>query len=179
MVYFYLRAPENQTKEDMKKTKYLNFMRTLIMSAFISSILTFIVSCNNKNGSEESDISTVGSLVELKKLINTSGNKLLVFDLYADWCGPCRRLSPTISALAAVHRQNASFYKINVDNSPEIASAFGVQGIPYVVFIKNKQTIYSLTGINPSESYGKIITSCGSSESFDSCTDRIQENIDN
>ena len=67
---------------------------------------------------------------------------LAVIDLYADWCGPCRMLAPVLSELEAEYT-DVKFCKINVDNDPELASAFNVKNIPMVAFVKdNTLTVY-------------------------------------
>jgi thioredoxin 1 len=125
--------------------------------------------------SKKEAIPLISSMDDLKKLIDTSGNKLLVFDLYADWCMPCRALSPTLTALASANTKNALFFRINVDKSRDIAAEFGVNGIPYVVFVKNKEAIYAITGLNPREKYEKVIASCGTSQTAAACKGKLQE----
>ncbi len=103
-------------------------------------------------------IKKVANEQEFGTIINNSGTKLVVLDLYADWCGPCRMLHPTLVSLAEKYASKVVFYQINVDENPKIASAFGTSGIPYVVFVKNKQPITSIIGLNSSETYEKVIT---------------------
>jgi thioredoxin 1 len=113
-------------------------------------------------------IGSVTGEQQLDSIIAGAGSKLLVFDLYADWCGPCRTLSPRLEALATTYGGTVGFYRINVDANQAIASAFGTKGIPHVVFVKNGKAVTALTGLYPSEAYEKIITSyaeaSGSSE---------------
>ena len=61
---------------------------------------------------------------------------LVVIDLYADWCGPCRMLAPILSELESAYPE-VKFCKINVDNDPELARAFNVTSIPMVAFVKD------------------------------------------
>ena len=56
-------------------------------------------------------------------------------DFYADWCGPCKKVSPILKELAAQYKDDIVIYKINVDNEKELASAFGIQSIPTLLFI--------------------------------------------
>jgi thioredoxin len=84
-------------------------------------------------------------------------NKLMVFDLYADWCGPCQVLSPMLEKIARENKDKADFYKIDVDQQPRLSALFKVSGIPYVVFLKNKTILYALTGLYPKEEYIKVI----------------------
>lgn len=147
---------------------------------FIFSIVSLLFvlpfnSCSKdkSNASSSEEIKTISSVDELNSIMDSS-DKLLVFDLYADWCLPCKILSPVFSTLAEENKGNAEFYRIDVDKSPELSYAFGVRGIPYVVFIKNKKAVYSLTGVNPKESYEKVINSCGN-VSNELCMEKLKD----
>lgn len=63
-------------------------------------------------------------------------------DFYADWCAPCRALAPHIDDLAA----DSNVYKVNIDESPELAARFGVRSIPTVVFFRNGAETRRLVG---------------------------------
>ena len=63
------------------------------------------------------------------------GNKPAIIDLYADWCGPCRRLSPVLEKLAAKYKDQIVIYKVNTDKERELAAAFGITSLPTLVFI--------------------------------------------
>ena len=61
---------------------------------------------------------------------------LVVIDLYADWCGPCKMLAPVIEELEHEY-PDVKFGKINVDNEPELTALFKVESIPYIALVKN------------------------------------------
>ncbi len=63
------------------------------------------------------------------------GEEPCVIDFWAPWCGPCLKLSPSFEAMAKEYEGRVKFYKVNVDNEPEIASYFKVTAIPLLVFI--------------------------------------------
>ncbi len=92
-----------------------------------------------------------------QKVIDSSGDRLLIFDLYADWCMPCKILSPTLEELAQENRDKATFYKVNIDKHRRIAAMFGVSGIPFVVFVKNQKGVHALTGVMPKGAYQRAI----------------------
>ena len=63
------------------------------------------------------------------------GELPVLIDFYADWCGPCRRVSPILDELAAEYEGKIKIYKINIDFERELASTFGVQSIPTFLYI--------------------------------------------
>jgi thioredoxin 1 len=86
-------------------------------------------------------------------------NKLLVVDFYADWCGPCRMLSPMLEAAAAAHPGVVFIGRLNVEQAKEFAAKQRVQGIPDVRIFKDGQEVDRFVGC-PSEAVvmGKIAT---------------------
>lgn len=74
---------------------------------------------------------------------------LVLVDFSAPWCGPCRRMEPDLEAAAQELSGKATFLKVNVDESPEIATQFGVQGIPNLTFLKNGQVVDTVVGAIP------------------------------
>lgn len=63
------------------------------------------------------------------------GTKPAIIDFYADWCGPCKRLSPVLEELQKEYTDKIDIYKINVDTEQDIASAFGIMSVPTILFI--------------------------------------------
>ncbi|MBQ7356136.1 MAG: thioredoxin [Clostridia bacterium] len=61
---------------------------------------------------------------------------LVVIDLYADWCGPCRMLAPIFEQVAGEYA-DVKFAKLNVDDEPKLAIAFKAQSIPMLAFVKD------------------------------------------
>lgn len=66
------------------------------------------------------------------------GDTPAIVDFYADWCGPCRAIAPTLQELADKYGDEIVIYKVNIDNSPELAQAFGIRSIPAVMYIPLK-----------------------------------------
>lgn len=79
-----------------------------------------------------------------------SGEKVVLLDFYADWCGPCRMVSPIVDEIA---NENNEYVvgKINVDDEPELANAFGVSSIPMLVVMKNGKVIHQAVGARPKD----------------------------
>jgi thioredoxin len=63
------------------------------------------------------------------------GTRPAIIDFYADWCGPCKRLSPVLEELQKEYGEKLDIYKINVDSEQDIASAFGIMSVPTILFI--------------------------------------------
>ena len=81
---------------------------------------------------------------------------LVVIDLWATWCGPCLMLAPTIDELEK-EMPEAKFCKINVDNEPRLAAAFGVQSIPLVAFVKDNTFVDMSIGLVPKINLQRLI----------------------
>lgn len=82
-----------------------------------------------------------------------ASKKPVLVDFYADWCGPCRLLSPVIHELAAENSSEAQFYKVNVDHDSELAQRFQVMSIPTVLIFKNGKMIGKEVGVRPKTVY--------------------------
>ena len=91
------------------------------------------------------------SVIKLTKenfeLVNNS-EKTVLLDFYADWCGPCRMVSPIVDEIAEEHPEYF-VGKINVDDEGELAAQFGVMSIPTLVVIKNGQIVSNQAGARP------------------------------
>ena len=77
-----------------------------------------------------------------------NSEKPLLLDFYAEWCGPCRMLSPVIDKIAE-ERDDIIVAKINVDENPQLASEFGVISIPTLVVLDGGRVVKQVAGARP------------------------------
>ena len=85
-----------------------------------------------------------------------SGQPVLV-DFWAEWCGPCKRLGPTIDQLAAEYAGKVTVGKLNVDENPNIAVKLQIRGIPAVMLFKGGQVVEAVVGLQPKENFKQAI----------------------
>jgi len=85
-------------------------------------------------------------------VVQKSFDRLVVLDFWAEWCAPCKELTPTLERLASEMNGLWLLVKINVDENPEIARAFGIQNIPQLLAVSRGELIHQLAGGHPEES---------------------------
>lgn len=113
----------------------------VIISLFIGTLIFIGILLNNKSNNSEKIISSEGN-----KVINITNenfenevlksDKIVFVDFYADWCSPCKQLSPIIEEVAS-EKTDVKFVKIDVDIESDLAKKYNVISIPTLVVIKN------------------------------------------
>lgn len=84
--------------------------------------------------------------------------KPVLVDLYADWCGPCKILSPLIEELAKEYKgKGIKIGKLNVDGSPDTATKYHVMSIPTLLFFKDGEVVEQMVGVQSKEDLKKKI----------------------
>ncbi len=73
-------------------------------------------------------------------------DKPVLVDFWAEWCGPCRMISPIVEELSKEYENKALVAKVDVDNANEIAMKYGIRNIPTILFIKNGEVVDKLVG---------------------------------
>jgi len=131
---------------------------------FVLTIFCFCVaSCKNDASSQtqpsvnNAAIRSIENVEQFNKIIETSEDRLLILDFYADWCLPCKELEPILEKIANEESDTVSIYKIDIERNRELSNSFRITGVPYVAFVKNKENVFSLTGLYPKNMYLKVI----------------------
>ena len=86
---------------------------------------------------------------EFHEVLSSAGNKLVVIDFFADWCGPCRFIAPEFEKLAQTYHENAVFVKVDVDRLQGAAQEFGVRAMPTFFVVRNGAQLGSVRGADP------------------------------
>ena len=76
-------------------------------------------------------------------------DKPVVVDFWAEWCGPCRMVSPILEELSGEHGDKVSFVKLNVDENPETAASYRVTSIPTLNVYSGGQVVKQIIGAKP------------------------------
>ena len=144
--------------------------KKILLSLIISSI--FFVTCKSENGTSSGTDKNSGSPViqlttaafkkeifdyEANKGWKYEGSKPAIIDFYADWCGPCRQLSPMVEEIAKEYAGKIIVYKVNTDQETILAQNLGIQGLPTLLFIPAQGKPQVSTGLIPKESLIKAI----------------------
>jgi thioredoxin 1 len=76
-------------------------------------------------------------------------DKTIMVDFWAEWCGPCRAVSPILDAIAAEHADKLSIVKLNVDDNPETAMKYGITSIPAMKVYRGGEVVKTVIGAKP------------------------------
>jgi thioredoxin 1 len=85
----------------------------------------------------------------------------VLIDFWAPWCGPCRMQSPILDQVSAAVGDRAVVAKVNVDEEPELAAAFGVQSIPTLVVMKGARLVNRMVGLQQAPALIKALEAAG------------------
>ena len=84
-----------------------------------------------------------------KEAVNT--DKVVLIDFYADWCGPCKMMSPIIDEIAGEIGEDVKVCKLNVDEAQDIAFKYNVMSIPTLIILKNGNIVDIMVGLREKE----------------------------
>jgi thioredoxin len=88
---------------------------------------------------------------------NFKGDKPVIIDFYADWCGPCRMVAPVLEELKEEYEGKVDIYKINTEDQQELSAMFGIRSIPSILFIPTGEQPQMAQGALPKEQFQTMI----------------------
>jgi len=83
-------------------------------------------------------------------IVQKAGVPVLV-DFWAEWCGPCKMLSPVLDELAAEYGEKVKIAKVNVDQQPNLAARYGIRSIPTIILFRGGEIAEQMVGMQPKE----------------------------
>jgi thioredoxin 1 len=144
--------------------------RKIFLSVIVFSL--FLINCNSENPASANSKGASGNTVvqltneafkkmvfnyELNKEWKYEGNKPAIIDFYADWCAPCRQLSPLVEEIAEEYGGKIVVYKVNTEKEKILSQKLGISGLPTLLFIPAKGSPRVSMGLIPKEDLIKAI----------------------
>lgn len=86
-----------------------------------------------------------------------NGDKPVLVDFYANWCGPCKMQTPILQEVSAEMNEKARIVKIDVDKNPAIAAQYDVRGVPTLILFKNGKPVWRQSGVAGKDQLRKLI----------------------
>jgi len=154
----------------VKINKIDSMKKTIFLSVIFSSL--FFVTCKSENPTgKNSKIASGAEVIQLstenfKKMIfnydinkqwKYEGSKPAIIDFYADWCSPCKQLSPMVEEIARQYAGKIVVYKVNTDKEKILSQDIGISGLPTLLFIPMSGKPQSTVGLIPKETLLKAI----------------------
>lgn len=152
-----------------RKKRPAGYLRQLLVVSEFIIIGFFFCSCgkNGDNGSTSVNAEPVGknqsaaymleltSSDEFDQLLNE--NQIVLVDFYADWCGPCHMLKPTIKEIAVEYDGKIKVVSVDIDKFNSLARRFKINSIPDIKIFDNAKLENSFLGVQPKESYTRVL----------------------
>ena len=108
------------------------------------------------NANEQSDTETTIETFA-RDVVQASNQQLVMVDFWADWCGPCKSLTPILEKLVGQYQGAVKLVKINTDQQQELAGQFGIRSLPTVFFFKDGNPVDQFMGLQPESAIREII----------------------
>jgi thioredoxin len=154
----------------MQKLKDMKMKKRLVFLVFIYSFLLISCKTGKTNKPVDPPVSSKDEVVtsltndtfrqyvydyQNEKTWNYKGSRPAIVDFYADWCPPCRELSPLVEEVAKEYAGKIVVYKVNTDQQKAVSQALGIKGLPTLLFIPMKGKPQVVMGYVPKENLVK------------------------
>ncbi|KAL6746637.1 thioredoxin-like protein [Haematococcus lacustris] len=110
-----------------------------------------VITCHrlvNEAVSMAPHITVIESTEMWKQALAEAGDKPVLVDFYADWCGPCKMIAPKFAEMAAANHETMCFFKVNVDDCEEVAKICNISAMPTFLVFQNNNLVDTLVGAN-------------------------------
>ncbi len=94
-------------------------------------------------------------LGKFEHIINSE--KPVLVDFYAEWCGPCKAMTPILKQVKESLRENVRIIKVDVDHNPSIAGRYGIRSVPTLMMFHRGQTLWSASGVRPADEIRRVV----------------------
>jgi thioredoxin 1 len=128
------RAILTTTRSRIATASQTNFYRLIVIRQFFH------------NTSRKMGVQNLESKSKFDEALND--NKFVVLDCFATWCGPCKIISPVVEKYSGIYT-NAKFFKLDVDEVPDVSQELGIRAMPTFLFFKDGEKVGEVVGANP------------------------------